>query len=67
MTANPDAIERYYWLPAHAQLLTAMSKVKGRFELGVRRQPELEARLPGLVAKAHEQLELELPKDGPKA
>ena len=68
VSSDPAAIEQYFWAPAMQRLSSAMETVKSRLELGTRRQPELAARQQPTIAKAHEQMTLELPlRTGPQA
>lgn len=60
---NPDAIELYFWQPAMARLSSGMETVKGRLELGTRRQPALATRQQPAIAKMHEKMQLELPME----
>ena len=61
VTSDADAIEEFYWNPAAARLASSMKAVAKRLEIGVKRQPALEARKPLLIGKAHQQIHLELP------
>jgi hypothetical protein len=61
VTSNADAIEEYYWNPAASRLTSSMKAVAKRLEIGARRQPQLQARRPLVIMRAHEQIRLELP------
>jgi len=63
VTENADLIERYYWLPAQARIMQAVAGLNHRFELSIRRRPELAVRKPVLVGNVHMQFQLEMPAE----
>lgn len=61
VTSNPTQIQTYFWGPAEAKLHKSMATMARHLELAVRRQPLLEPAKPLLVAKAHTEIQLQLP------
>src|SRR5262245_34349826 len=63
VTASADLIDEYYLQPAQERLVQTAKRYRGRFELSIERRPELAARYQPQIAKAYDQLALELPRE----
>jgi hypothetical protein len=63
VTGVDDLVEEYYILPAQDRMLASARRFKGRFELSITRRPALASHYQGQIAKAYEQLAIELPRE----
>jgi hypothetical protein len=61
VSRNPEVIDSFYWREALSRYERSTQTLKKRISLGERRQPELAARTPLLVGRAHDVLQLEMP------
>jgi hypothetical protein len=63
VTTSSDLIEEFFWQPAYERIMATVNGLNARFELGIRRQPQLAARKQPMVGKVHEQLAIEMPRN----